>query len=216
MRRTSPSTSRCTAAALALSLLAGCATLLGVNREPPRLYLLNAESPASPATTTAANPSLGLGPVDLPGYLDRQGIVTRVGPNRLETSHNDLWAESVVGNFKDVLAEDLRLRLPGTTIRPLPWSPSTRPALSVAVDVSRFEATSSGTAELYALWTLRETEQQTVVGSHEARISQPIASGGTEAAVAALGQAVAALSDEIAAEVARHTSAPPPARRRTS
>ena len=216
MRRTSPSTSRCAAAALALSLLAGCATLLGVNRDPPRLYVLNAEPPASPATTTAASPSLGLGPVDLPAYLDRPGIVTRVAPNRLETSRNDLWAEAVAGSFKDVLAEDLRLRLPGTTIRPLPWNPSMRPALSVAVEVSRFEATSSGTAELYAVWTLRETEQLTVLASHEARISQPIASGGTEAAVAALGQAVGALSDEIAAEVTRHASALPAARRRTS
>lgn len=216
MRRTSPATYRSTAAALALSLLAGCATLLGVNKDRPRLYVLNAEPPASAGTTTAANLSLGLGPVDVPGYLDRPGIVTRVAPNRLESARNDLWAEPVVDNFKAVLAEDLRLRLPGTTIRPLPWSPSARPDLTVTVDVSRFEATASGTAELRALWTLRETEQRTVLASHEAQISQPIAGGGTEAAVAALGQALGALSDEISAEVTRHTDALPTARRHAS
>jgi len=199
--RTSP---RSLAALLvAAALLSGCSVLLGSRSDPPRLYVLTAEPPAAASAAVATDLILGLGPVNLPGYLDRKGIVTRVAANRLEASRNDLWAESLAANFKSVLEQDLRLRLPGVTIRSFPWGPSARPQLSVAVEVARFEATAAGTAELHARWTLADANDRTVLVSREAELSQPIASGGgTEALVAALGQAIAALSEQIVAEVA--------------
>lgn len=205
MPRRSPHTRPLVLALLAALLLPGCARILGVNQSAPRLFVLDAEPGA--VASDASDLVLGLGPVDLPAYLDRQGIVTRVAPNRLETSRMDLWAEPIAGAFRGVLAQDLRLRLPGLTIRPLPWLPSTRPRLAVAVAVSRFEVVSaSRSAELDATWSLRDPEQGTLLASREATIVQPVGGGGTEAEVATLGKAIGALADEIAAEVARRAT----------
>src|SRR5262245_16318090 len=100
------------AALLALSLLGGCSVILGSRNDPPRLYVLTASPPAADGPTVPPDLSLGVGPVALPGYLDRRGLVTRVEANRVEAARNDLWAEPIGGAFKSVLEEDLRLRLP--------------------------------------------------------------------------------------------------------
>jgi len=193
----------------ALPLQTGCSFLLGTKQDPVRLYVLTAQPPAASSAAETPGLELGFGPVTLPGYLDRQGIVTRVAANRLEASRNDLWAEPLGVNFRDVLAQDLRFRLTGATIRSFPWSPNAKPALSVAVEVWRFEATESNTAELHARWTLKDDNDAGTFVSREATLTQRITGSGAEATVAALADAIATLSDEIAAEVAARTRTSP-------
>src|SRR5262249_14257463 len=41
----------------------------------------------------SSSPTIGLGPIKLPEHLDRDEMVTRMGPNRLELSDKDRWAE---------------------------------------------------------------------------------------------------------------------------
>lgn len=190
------------AALLVLSLQAGCSVLLGSRNDPPRLYVLTSTPPAGSAPAVPDDLSLGVGPIALPGYLDRRGIVTRVEANRVEASRNDLWAEPVGGAFKSVLEEDLRLRLPDTVLRAFPWPQGATPHLAVAVDVTRFEATSAGIVELRARWTLRAPGERTVLVERDSAITLPVAGDDGDATVAALSEALGRLADEIAAEVA--------------
>jgi uncharacterized lipoprotein YmbA len=51
--------------------------------------------------------SVGLGPIELPGYLDRQQIATRTSTNRLSYSENDRWAAPLSESFSRVLEQNI-------------------------------------------------------------------------------------------------------------
>lgn len=209
MRRFDPKPLRAAIPLLAAALLAlasGCSVLLGNRSEPPRLYVLSAE-PAATTHTVPPSTLLGFGPVDLPGYLDRRGIVTRVAPNRLEATRNDLWAEPLGTNFKNVLEQDLRSRLPGVPIRSFPWPQGATPSLAIAIEVTRFEATAAGTVELQARWVLRSPRETAVHGSHDTALVEPIGGATSEDVVAALSRALGALADQIAVALADQAAA---------
>lgn len=194
----------CTAAACAaLVALTGC-SLLAPRNEPVQFFVLAASPPdaGSPSAGSRADrPTIGLGPVTLPGYLDRREIVTRVAPNQVRLSQNEQWAEPLAENVRSVLAQELASRLGGATIVIFPWLGSFRPDYRVRIDVTRFEPTVAGTAELAARWQVLSGRD--VLAARDARISRPITGGGTEAAVAALGETLSDLASEIAGAIPR-------------
>ena len=199
-------------ALLALTLVTGCSFLLGVRTEPPKLYVLSVTPPAG---THVLPPAivLGFGPVDLPVYLDRRGIVRRLDPNRLEESRTDLWAEPLGAGFKATVEQNLRLRLPAVPIRAFPWPVANQPDLAVSIEVSRFELTPGDTVELNARWSVRDPRDGTVLVDRDVALVDAVTAPGTENVVAAMSLAVGELSDQVAAELARQAKARPPGRR---
>ncbi|MBY0274096.1 PqiC family protein [Candidatus Binatia bacterium] len=195
-------------AAAALSLVTGCSYLLGVRTEPPRLFVLST-TPADGMQVVPPGTVLGFGPVDLPGYLDRRGIVRRIDANRLEESRTDLWAEPLGAGFKTTVEQNLRLRLPGVPLRTFPWPLVNQPDLAVAIEVSRFELTPGGTVELNARWSVRDPERGVVLLDHDAALVETVNGQGVEDVVAAMSRAAGALSDEIARAVAGAASTSP-------
>jgi len=95
--------------ALCAIMVAGC---LSPRKDDSKFYVL---SPVGGDSSTAASSRqilLGLGPVKLPDYLDRKEVVTRFGPNRVELSSVDRWAEPLDADFKGQdYAELLKARL---------------------------------------------------------------------------------------------------------
>lgn len=199
-------------AAAVLSLVTGCSYLLGVRTEPPRLYVLST-TPADGTQVVPPGTTLGFGPVDLPGYLDRRGIVRRIDANRLEESRTDLWAEPLGAGVKATLEQNLRLRLPGVPLRAFPWPLVSQPDLAVAIEVSRFEPTPGGTVELNARWSVRDPERGVVLLDHDATLVEGVRGPGVEDVVAAMSRAAGELSDEIARAVAQQASTRPVRRR---
>lgn len=190
------------AAALAFAAASpGCALLFGSGGEPPRFYVLSPDPPADVASSSLDGVALGVGPISLPRYLDRDEIVTRVGANQLEMSRRSLWAEPIGGNFRDVLIQNLEARLPGLSATAFPWRRSRAPDYAVALDVARFEATSDGQAVLSARWRISDVASGDVLARRESFLTEPIPSAGTKGAVAALGRTLAELSDEIAQQL---------------
>src|SRR5262249_22231052 len=87
--------------------LAMSCTVLPPQKDPWQFFVLTPVSePATPNSaqnSTHSQLSIGLGPVDFPGYLKRREIVTRVGGGQLQLSDNKRWAESLDANFERVL-----------------------------------------------------------------------------------------------------------------
>ena len=104
----------------------------------PSADAANSVAPAGLGASSAAT-IIGLGPIKLPDYLDRDEVVTRVGPNRLELSDQDRWAEPLDNNFKQVIAQDLTQSLGTHSITFFPWPGTTRVDYQVRIDVYRFE-----------------------------------------------------------------------------
>jgi uncharacterized protein len=182
-------------------LLAGCAAF-SPRPDQSRFFTLTALSQAEEiATQRVSSPagiSIGIGPISFPGYLDRQEIVTRVAQNQIGVSENDRWAEPLDENFARVLAQNLSVLLRTERINIYPWPIDKKPNYQVEIEVLRFEANAAGDVQLLARWAVRDTNKKNSIQYRDSRISYPARTKSTEASVAALSEALGALSREIA------------------
>jgi uncharacterized lipoprotein YmbA len=195
MRRALTKVTKLTALAAAVAI----AACLGPRADPSTYFLLSPVPPPVPEPPLAV--TVGLGPITVPGYLDRLQIVTRLGENELAVSEVERWAEPLADNVRRTLAENLSAMLPGSSYVDFPWFPSEAPDLAVALDIRRFEADSAGVAVLDVTWRL--SRAGTLVDGGGAHIQEPAATPGRAAVVAAQSRALGGLSAEIAAALRR-------------
>jgi uncharacterized lipoprotein YmbA len=181
---------------------AGCVSL-GAKPDPSRFFALTSlprtGQKVQDATGTNAL-ALGIGPVKLPGYLDREEIITRVSQNRFAVAENDRWVEPLEENFSRVLSQNLSILLQTDRIVAFPWERNQRPTYQVQVEVLRFEPNAEQMVELWARWSITDTTKKTV-SVRESYLSRPAKDKSTEASVAALSEVVGGLSQEISASI---------------
>jgi uncharacterized lipoprotein YmbA len=179
-------------AVLALALLAaGCGST-----PPSRFYTLSAVPASPPPATTDL--SVAVGPVVVPGAVDRPQIVVTVSGNQVRLDELNRWASPLAGNIARVVAENLTgmLGTPRVTV----WL-QTVSAVPVdyrtAIEVQRFESAPGETATLDAVWMVsRSRDGRSRTGRTTARESVP--DGSYDALAAAHSRAVARLSRDIA------------------
>lgn len=178
---------------------------LGPRADLSSFFLLS--SPPSLAAGARLPVVLGIGPISLPGYLDRPQIVVRLSENEIALAESDRWAEPLRDNVARTLEEDLATLLPASSYVEYPWYASAAPDYGVAVEVRRFEVDARGAVVLDATW--RITAAGDLIESRATVINE--LSGGPErtATVAAQSRALAELGREIAAGVRRAQAGPP-------
>jgi uncharacterized lipoprotein YmbA len=180
----------------ALLLVAGCATT------PARFYMLSAlpqVETASAMLTPPQGPTIGIGPVTLPRYLDRPQIVTRSGPYELKLAEFDRWVEPLDTNVTRVLADNLTSLLPTTRVVAHPWPRATSVDYQILVEVTHLLSQLGGESVLMADWSIFKGEGQQPLLSGKSRLSAPVAGQHHAAVVSAMSQTLADLSREIAA-----------------
>jgi uncharacterized protein len=179
-------------------IVGGCAS------QPSRFYLLSAvpnTEMASLEMSGQQGPTIGVGPVTLPRYVDRPQIVTRTSPYELKVAEFDRWAEALDTNFTRVLAENLSILLPTARVVMSPWPRAIPIDYQVTVDVTHFLSQVGGDSLLIADWTLFKGEGQDALTSGRSRFSASPGGQDYAAIVAAMSQTVASLSREIATAV---------------
>jgi len=186
------------ASLLALPLLAGC--LLSPGTDPTVFLVL-----APPADVSAAGrvplPDLriGVGPVDLPSYLDRPQMVMRLGPTELAVDEYARWAAPLRALVTDALVEHMVAELAPERVVAFPWSVVDRPTVSVRISVSEFERVAPDSAALGARWEVLDGEgRQLAEGRYEAREG---GGGDPRAAARALSDLMGGLASRIASSV---------------
>lgn len=181
--------------------LLAAASCLGPRADPSTFFVLSAraEPPASAEPLPAV---LGLGPLTLPGYLDRAQLATRIGEHRLAYAETERWAEPLADNVARVLeANLLRLLLPTAVVRH-PWYASEGVDFAVAMDFTRLEAEAgSPVVTVEATWRITEVGTGDTVRRSSSLVREERAGEGTEASVAALSRALARVSEDIARAV---------------
>jgi uncharacterized lipoprotein YmbA len=183
----------CVCAALALCLCA-CGS-----SPPTRYYTLEARP--APARSGAAEVPIRVAPVTIPAELDRQGLVTRIGPNQLRISDTDRWAAPLEGLIRRTLSADLAARLPaGMVLDPYAASGS-ESYRSLRVDFESLYSSSDCAVTLQARWQL-QSPSAPVQHGHES-VEVPSAGTCPGAQAAGISGALAELSDRIAAATAR-------------
>lgn len=175
----------------------GCAT-----SQPSRFYLLSPlpEVKAARAETvgTPSGIALGVGPIRLPGYLDRPEIVTRQSDNTLKLGEFDRWAEPLTDNFSRVLAQNLSALLGTDRVALYPWPRSAAVDYQVTLDVLQLDAQPSGEVVLRAFWNILAGDGEELLRTAQSNFVEPITNGSYENLVAAQSRAIGQLSQEIA------------------
>ena len=173
-------------------LLAGCGTSL-----PSKFYVLTAD-PVPQRAWTAAAKTVALGRVSLPGALDRPQIARRKAGNEIVFSEEERWAGPLDDMMRRVLADDLAARLPAGVML-VESSAKPPPGVTIALDVSRFDADEAGSATLTARWEALGRNGAPLGAPRESTIVEPGSGKDAAAVVATMSRAVAALAARIAA-----------------
>jgi uncharacterized lipoprotein YmbA len=181
-------------AALAV-MLAGCA-----GRNPPtRYYLL--QPMAAEAAGEKGTWTLGVGPVVLARYLNRDAMVAGVGGGELRLAESDHWAEPLQDNVAQVLEENLANLLGAGQVLSYPWGHDRPVDWQAEVEIGLFHAEADGGVRLQARWRWYRQEKLLQAGRSDIRL--PGQGGDMDYRALAMRQseALAALSREMAAAV---------------
>jgi len=186
---------------MTLTALGACS--LGGASKPVQYYVLSPQA-GKPVTLPPGRqlPAMGVGPVSMPELYDRPQIVIRPDANRVELSEYDRWGSTLRLDVQHVLKENLIDRLGHDAVFGWPWQRDDRPVLQVTVQFSRFDGEPGKQAYLSGAWQLLDTRDGCRLEVRRFDITQATDGAGYAAFVAALSQAVAQLSQEIAGRVA--------------
>lgn len=194
---------------IGLALSAGCT----FGSAPVHFYMLAQPSPTAgtpPSTAVSRGPTIGIGPVTLPRYLERINIVTR-GDTEMEVSEHDRWAEPLSSSVPRLLGTDLSTMLGTERIVMFPWSIDTTVDRQIVVDVLRFDGTMAGEVVLDARWRVLGPARQELVLQHSV-VREVAGAKGYPAVVAAMRRAVGVLGREIGEAIKRLPTSSAPSR----
>jgi uncharacterized lipoprotein YmbA len=183
-----------------LMVLTACA-----GTSPPANFYVLSSLPESAAGTLPTGDktrlAIGIGPVNLPDYLDRSQIVTRISLNELKVAAFERWAEPLNSSFPRILMENLAMLLNTDQVAVYPWRSAIPIEYQVVVDIIRFDASPGENAVLIARWSLLGNGGNNLHVIKKSTFRKTIDSNDYAAMVAAQSQTVIEFSREIAAAI---------------
>ena len=183
-----------------LLLLSAFALLAGCGGGGQKYYSLSADG-AAPVGTGGV--SVGVGPVTLPGYLDRAELVFQSSTNEYQIPTTAHWTGSLKDNITSVLATDLGERLHSGNVVSFPWDQKAKLHYQVTVDVAQFQAISGQGAVLNVTWRVLDGTGANVISRHNASFQERIDGDGYDPVVAAESRLLGKLAAAMAASLSR-------------
>jgi len=180
-------------------ILYGC---MSVPDSPtPRFYMLRAVTAdaVSQKFSFPAHIIIGLGPVKIPGYINRPQIVTLGKDKTLNFAQFDRWGESLDLALERVISEDLINLLPaGTVIEMFPWNLAVTVRYQIIVGIVKLESQLDKDLSITAQWSIIDQLKREVVLTKRSEIRRPIEPHNYYGLAETLSAACASLSSEIA------------------
>lgn len=168
-----------------------------------RFYTLHADTTrVDSGSQTFGDAWVGVGPIDVPDYLDRPQIVTRGDRHRLKIHEFDRWADPFKNRILDVVIENVVAISDSKRIAPYPWPSAFRPTRRMVGEITAFEARPEGDVLLRVRWLVTVPGEQE---SEEIRVGEyvePAAAGDFNAMAEAMSRALERWSQDIAAALA--------------
>jgi len=188
-------------------LLAGCPST-----QPSKFYVLSPlSSPEQKGNASLGHDALaiGVGPIEIPAYLDRPQIVKRRSTHELELAEFHKWGEPLKANISRVLAENLSGLLSTDELYFFPWKRSAQFHYQVLVRITRFDTSPEGDAILNARWAIRANNERDVLAIRRSHFRNPDSGQGYQGTVSALSQNLEDLSQVIATTITSlHSNSP--------
>lgn len=173
-------------------LVAGCSTTPTAS-----FYALNTTEPAGGAVAYPG--SAALGPVDMPEYLKRPQIVSRVGGNRLRVDEFNRWGGMLEEEIVRVLTQRLIDVLGTQQVYGYPSRVIAETDHRIALDVRRFDGELGGEVVFDVAWSIIDERNGDVLLTRHATYRQKTGATDYAGYAAALSALVAQLGDDLAA-----------------
>ncbi len=151
------------------TLLAGCGTVPANN-----YYLLSAKEAGS--LPNRQSPSLGIGPIEIPEYLNRNGLVYNRDGNKLQIANYERWAEPLNSGVQRVISLNLANILNTENVQSYPWPRSDVPEYAVEVKVLLLDARDSQT-HLVAEWVVQKPGSKKILGRKITKLARDVPPG---------------------------------------
>tara|TARA_B100000700_G_scaffold144292_1_gene160349 strand:- start:15867 stop:16496 length:630 start_codon:yes stop_codon:yes gene_type:complete len=186
-----------------LSWLGGCAT----NAAPTRHYGLPPDQMAASGIGTSETDGqrsaprvLVVRPLAMASFLEQQGIVLQLDDITLNPARDHLWAEELGPMLERGLRRRLAHRLPSTRIL-AEANPAAPPrAMTLRLEIERFQGRYDGQAVAAGQWQLRDAEGE-LLTLDTFEVETPLDADGYPALVRALGQSWDTLADRLAERI---------------
>jgi uncharacterized lipoprotein YmbA len=187
----------------ALLLLAVSAAGCGATA-PSRFYTLGSQATADDAPK--ASFAVLVGPVSIPGSVDRAEFVVQVAPNRVALEEFHRWAAPLDDAIARTVASDLSVLLgtPDVAVAPVA---NFRPDFRVTLDVQRFDSIAGADVAIEVVWVVRASASGGT-RSGRTRVREAPAGPGFGDLAAAHSRALATVSGDIAAAIRAEATAP--------
>lgn len=185
------------AAAMLTGSLAGCAS----SSPAPARYTLP-EAAEALADGAEAERLLLLRPPRLAHYLDVEGLVMQVDDITLVEARGHQWAEALGRQLERGLRVRLGQRLPDTRVLLDEAGVREPGALSLRLELDRFQGRHDGLAVIAGRWQLRDTEGR-LLAMAPFQIETELDDDGYPALVRALGRGWDRTADELAEAIRR-------------
>jgi uncharacterized lipoprotein YmbA len=183
---------------LTLPFLLGSCTVLQPVEDKSVNYLLD---PAVPERSiTGASPAVAIASPSLPGYLDRQQLVSRSAGGELMMNPNHLWGEPLDSGIARVTAANLGRLKNSLNIQPVKSFVTLDYQSLLELRITRFEPDASGNVVLECTWKLQPVNGP-VATTRAFTTRVPLAAdplGSQTGRVQAMNEALARLARQIA------------------
>lgn len=173
---------------------------------PNNHYLLTARQAATPSAET---PSLGIGPIAIPEYLNRNNLVYNQRDNKLHVSATERWAEPLESGLERVVGLNLAVLVNTQNVRFFPWNAQRAPDYGVKINLLTLDA-SDDTARLTAEWLVYKPSTSATIQRRITQLQQPLPAGelSPEQIAPAYSELLYQLSEEIARSINTAEAAP--------
>ena len=169
----------------------------GCTSAPSRFYTLN--STATGDGTTKSNVAVIVGPVSIPGEVDRPQFTVQIAPNRVAVDEFNRWAAPLSENIARVVAGDLSALLGTPRVAAMPAA-NFAADYQVAINVQRFETVPGKSVLVDAVWVVRPPSRGTAQSGRTVA-SETVSDDSYDALAAAHSRALAKVSSDIAAAI---------------
>lgn len=176
--------------ALAL-LLVACGSTPASN-----YYLLTTRDTTIPDGDT---PSLGIGPIVIPEYLNRSGMVSNNNQNKLQISKVDLWAEPLTDGMQRVVSLNLASILNTEDVQSYPWAHTHAPQYGVRLTLVELDANETE-ALLVIEWAVLKPREAQILTRQISRLVEPMPPG--PATPGGMAQAYSQLFHQLSSAIA--------------
>ncbi len=160
-------------------------------------YTLTPIATSGPGDTDANDLVIAVGPITIPQYLDRTGVVIRASGTRVVIKEFHAWSEPLADMIPRVLAENIGALLKTTNVFILPQRRRRMVDFQAEVDFVRFDIGSNGEAEMIARWSVYAPKEDEPLRAGRLLVRRAVNGDNTDAEVQALSEVLGELSRQI-------------------